>query len=378
MLGGLGLVLCSWHHGPMAFDPTAASVRVQRVWALPSTFGAERSAYHAYLRNQVRDRYALVNGLQLLRDELQIGHAPDEADLGVCATDFGLPSVLSTLANTHCGDRIHSGESRHVYEQMVATRFACLGELGSPKLESFTPAGGGTDDAGTLAHVTIAHQLDASLRGRLYSGNAQSFYLANIDLQTHVGRDDSGELPSFGVTREAPWRDPRAACGAIVGALTHFQPGSTVHARIRAQLGEDNFAFLRDQGVKTDEGIDVRFAVAAAILLVRGLEQTLDACTRELDERGVAHVTAALTVNRSSVVDTVIVLARGTVFGGEVRTQGFGTDARAYAGKLVDRSGDRRLDLRYGEHAASAFPVRTTSYPVRTGALVLPEHVIDI
>ncbi len=362
----------------MSFDPTAALTRVQRVWALPSSFGAERSAYHAYLHNHVRDRYALVNGLQLLRDELQIGHAPDEEQLGVCATDFGLPSVLSTLANTHCGDRIHSGEARHLYEQMVATRFACLGELGGPKLESFTPAGGGTDDAGTLAHVTIAHQLDESLRTRLYSGHAQSFYLANIDLQTHVGRDDAGPLPSFGVTREAPWRDPRAACGAIVGTLTHFQEESAVHARIRAQLGEGNYAFLRDHGVKTDEGIDVRYAVAAAILLVRGLEQTLDACTRELDERGVAHVSAALTVNRSSAVDTIVVLARGTVFGGERRCQGFGTDARAYGGKLVQRSGDLRLDLRYGDRAANEFPVRTTGYPVRTGALVLPHHVIDI
>jgi hypothetical protein len=365
---------------PFPFDSSAARQRVDRVWALPSTFGAERSAYHAYLHMLVRDRYALVNGLQLLRDELQIGHAPDEEELGVCATDFGLPSVLSTLANTHCGDRIHSGEARHVYEQVVATRFACLGELGGPKLESFTPAGGGTDDAGTLAHVTVAHQLDASLRERLYRGNAQSFYLANIDLQTHVGRvegDAQSPLPTFGKTREAPWRDPRAACCAIVGTLTHFQPESVVHRRIRAQLGEDNYALLAGPGVTSDEGLDLRFVVAAAIILVRGLEQTLDACTRELDERGVAHVTAALTVNRPSTVDTVITLARGTVFGGEVRAQGFGTDARAYGGKLVTRSGDRRLDLRYGDVTAN-FPVRTSPYAVRTGALVLPQHVIDI
>ena len=363
----------------MHFDPSAAATRIQRLWSLPAVFGQERSGYHAYLHQIVRDRFTLVNGLQLLRDELQIGHAPDDAALGVCATDYSLPTVLSTLAHTQCGDRIHSGDARQTYEQVVASRFAGISELGAIKLESFTPAAGGTDDAATLAHVTVAHLLDDTLRRHLYQGNARSFYLANIDLQTHVGRDDpSGGLPTFGRTREAPWREPRAACGAIAGALGHYQEASQVHRRIRAQLGEENFKTLVDDGVRTDEGIEIRHVVAAAILLVRGLEQVLEACTHELDPRGAAHVTASLTVNRLSVVDTVIVLARGTVFDGTVTLQGFGTDALRYGGHLATRAGEARLDLTYDSLLGDAHPVSRSTYSVRSGALVTHEGVIDI
>ena len=50
----------------------------------------------------------------------------------------------------------------------------------------------------------------------------------------------------LGETREAPWREPRAACGAIVGALSHFHAKNAVHRRIRSQH-EDEFGLDRGE-----------------------------------------------------------------------------------------------------------------------------------
>ena len=77
----------------MPFDPSAAALRHERLWTLPATFGMERNSFFSYLHEIVRDRYVLVNGLQLLRDELQIATL-DDHPLGVCATDITIPSVL--------------------------------------------------------------------------------------------------------------------------------------------------------------------------------------------------------------------------------------------------------------------------------------------
>jgi len=54
------------------FDPSAAQERLEKFWQLSASFGMERNAYHNYLNEIVSDRYALINGLQLLRDELQL------------------------------------------------------------------------------------------------------------------------------------------------------------------------------------------------------------------------------------------------------------------------------------------------------------------
>jgi len=361
----------------MTFDPSAAATRHERLWALPATFGMERNALYTYLHDIVRDRYVLVNGLQLLRDELQIANL-DDHPLGVCATDLTQPSVMTTLAHTHCGDRIHQNEAKGAYEQLVANRFAFLSEIGGAKLESFTPAGGGIDDAATLAHVTSSHQLDAKLRERFYAANKQSYVLVNVDLQSHVGRYEADGAIAFGKTRESPWREARAACGAIVGALRSYHGANAVHRRIRSQLGEENYELLAGRGVHTIEGCDVTAVVAAAIVVIRGLELTLEAFAHELDERGVSHVTASLTVNRVSLDDTLLYLARGTSFAGEIRIQGFGTDAALYRGRIVNHDDDDRLVLTYGEHDGVTLPIRITPYEVRRGELVLGEEVIDI
>jgi hypothetical protein len=344
----------------MPFDPQAARRRLSKLWELRARFGVERNAYAVYLEEIVSDRYALVNGLQLLRDELQFSSARRrESDVSACGADFSLPSVVTTLAHTNCGDRIHQGGAMAEYRQVVASRFATISEIGEVKLEAFFPTGGGTDDGATLAHVTVGHQLDETLKRHVYEGNAQSFVLASFDLKTHVGRLDEGGTTRFGQTAESPWREPRSACGAIVGTLAKFNGENAVHRRIRADLGEENFAFLSSAKLLTPEGIDITAAVAAAIVAVRGMRNTLRALVDELDERGVGHATASITVNRLSQNDTLIYLARGTIFDRTIRTQGLGLDARRYGGKLIDHGGEKRLVLVYDGCEGDALPIET-------------------
>jgi hypothetical protein len=353
----------------MQFDSKVARARMDQFWGLNAEFGHEHQAVHVYLSEIVSDRYVLVNGLQLIHDELQlagIGSSSGVEDVVACGADYSLPSVCTTLAHTNCGDRIHQGEATTSYEQIVAARFAFMSEVGEYKLEAFSPTGGGTDDGNTLAHVTVAHQLDEPIRRRLYEGNASSFILVNVDLKTHVGRlDPPGAKMVIGKTQESKWREPRAACGAMVGALRAYNPDNNVHRRLRADLGEENYEYLSKHGVKTRDGIDITMAVGASIVSVQGMVNTAKALETELDERGMGHLTASLTVNRPHLDDTIVYLARATVFDGETRTQGFGTDAKQYSGRVVEYHGDTRLLMTYGGTDASEHAVASRSYEVR-------------
>ncbi len=352
----------------MRFDPSLARARLERFWSLQAEFGQEHNAYRVYLNEIVSDRYVLVNGLQLLRDELQLaGDAEvDGEDVMACGADLSLPSVMTTLAHTNCGDRIHQGEATTSYEQVVASRFACMSEIGEHKLEAFSPTGGGTDDGHTLAHVTVAHALDEPIRKRLYEGNAQSYLLVNIDLKTHLGRleDDRGRL-IIGRTQESKWREPRTACGAGMGAIKHYNPDNGVHRRIREDLGEENFELLTRHGVHSRDGVDITAAVASSIVAIQGMLNTAKALETELDQRGVGHLTASMTVNRPHMDDTIVYLARATVFNGETRVQGFGTDASRYSGRTVEHRGDKRLLLLYDRLDSGEHTIRTNTYEPR-------------
>ncbi|KAI9131147.1 hypothetical protein [Acaryochloris sp. CCMEE 5410] len=350
------------------FDSSSAQKRLETFWKLSASFGMERNAYHNYLNEIVSDRYALINGLQLLRDELQFA-AASKTDINVCGADLSLPSVVTTLAYTNCGDRIHQGEATKRYRDVVASRFATLSEIGELKLEAFFPAGGGTDNGATLAHVTVAHQIDESLRRRLYAGNPESMVLVAIDLKTHVGRLREDGQRVYGKTRESPWREPRAACGAIADALSHYHPHNLIHRRIRDDLGEKNFQFLSTQKIYTEEGVDITLAVASAIVAIRGIRNTSMALTQEMDERGLAHLTASTTVNRPSRDDLVIYLARATVFQGKVHIQSLGSKAELYGGKLVDYAGERRLQLTYDNHDINNLPIEEISYQIHASGL---------
>ncbi len=336
---------------------------------MPAQFGTERGTNRIFLDEIVSDRYQLISGLQVLRDELQFASAKSDADRELCAADLSLPSVVTTLAFTNCGDRIHQGEVDR-YVQVVAARFATLSEVGTLKPEAFRPTGGGTDDGATLAHVTWAHVLDAPLRDRVYGGNAQSFVMCGFDLKAHIGRHDeeSGGV-LFGKTQESAWREPRAACGAIVGTLAQYDEKNDVHRRIKNDLGTENFDLLSTKGIKTNEGMDITPVVGAAIVAVQGMMDTARALGSEMDERGVSHLTASLTVNRSGMPDTMIYLARATVFGGEIRYQGFGVDAKKYGGQLVSYKHDKRLHLSYDGRRGAGFDVTSDNYSVRQSVL---------
>lgn len=344
------------------FDPSAARTRLERLWKLEAHFGMERGSTRVFLDEIVSDRMQLIGGLQVLRDELQFSIPPASLDREACFADFTQPSVITTLAYTNCGDRIHHGETEN-YQRVVASRFATISEIGTLKPEAFHPTGGGTDDGATLAHVTWAHALDEPLMKRTYEGNAQSFVMCAFDLKTHVGRDLEAEV--YGKTRESKWREPRAACGAVVGALGHYNPSNDVHRRIRNDLGEANFALLSEKGVKTRDGIDITAVVAASIVAIHGMLETARALRTEMDERGLAHLTASLTVNRPGMPDTILYLARATVFDGELRTQGFGVDAAKFGGEMVEHRGERRLHLTYDGVAGADFPIHEEKYEVR-------------
>ncbi len=353
----------------LPFDAAATQQRVDKFWQLPASFGTERNAYHNYLNEIVSDRYALIRGLQILRDELQFA-ASSPTDMNVCGADLSLPSVVTTLAYTNCGDRIHQGEATKRYRDVVASRFATLSEIGELKLEAFFPAGGGTDNGSTLAHVTVAHELDEHLKHLLYQGNPQSISLVAIDLKTHVGRLREGDKHViYGKTRESPWREPRAACGAIVGALSDYHPQNLIHRRIRGDLGERNFRYLSQNHIFTDEGVEITMAVAAVIIAIRGIRNTAIALCQEIDERGLAHLTASTTVNRPSRDDLVIYLARATVFNGKIRIQSLGLDADCYSGGLVKHAGEKRLQLRYDTWDSDSLPIEEIDYQVRDSGL---------
>jgi len=352
----------------LPFDPSATQARVDAFWQLSASFGMERNAYHNYLNEIVSDRYALINGLQLLRDELQFA-AASPTDMKACGADMRLPSVVTTLAYTNCGDRIHQGEATKRYRDVVASRFATLSEIGELKLEAFFPAGGGTDNGATLAHVTVAHEMDEALKQRVYAGHPQSISLVAIDLKTHVGRLRQDGQQIYGKTRESPWREPRDACGAIVGALKHYNPQNLIHRRIRDDLRERNFHYLSNHQILTDDGVDITMAVASAIVAIRGIRNTAMALTQELDGRGLAHLTASMTGIRPPRAVPGVYLARATVFNGTVKIQSLGNDARLYGGRLVPYAGEQRLQLQYDDWDCDRLPIEEISYKARQSGL---------
>jgi hypothetical protein len=184
-----------------------------------------------------------------------------------------------------------------------------------------------------------------------------------------VGRLRDGDKQVYGKTRESPWREPRAACGAIVGALTQYNQHNLIHRRIRDDLRERNFQYLSNNQILTDDGVDITMAIASAIVAIRGIRNTAMALPQELDERGVAHLTASMTVNRPSRDDLVIYLARATVFNGKIRIQGLGTEAEKFGGQLVEYAKERRLQLSYGDWDCENLPVEEIDYKVRDSGL---------
>jgi len=351
---------------------------LREMWAQPALFGEENGYFDMYLK-LIADRFALTQGFHMLRDELALGfsRAADE-DFApyTCIHNITEPTCMPTLCRTSCGDRVCFADADKVYESAVAGRFGFFNEYGQPKVELFSPTGGGTDSAATLAHVTVAHHTDGSIREAIYAGNSHSFVLSQLDLTTHCGRFDLSLGESiidrnrefvgkpiqnafYGKCRESVFREPRAACGAIVGAIGGYNPANPVHVRIRNDLGEDNFHFLQSNDVMADDGSVVTYLVAAALVSISGMRETLKAMAAgELDERGCAHATAAVLINGETQIDRLVYLARGTVFQGVIQYQGLGMDARRYSATMTRTMEGKKMVKLFYDHA-DRFPVTT-------------------
>mmetsp|Transcript_27726 Transcript_27726/g.65843 ORF Transcript_27726/g.65843 Transcript_27726/m.65843 type:complete len:513 (+) Transcript_27726:65-1603(+) len=379
----------------LQFDASIATDRVKKVWKHDARFGMEDEPYHIYFEEIISDRFALTKGLQLIRDELLLAfnrpnHRNEDQNLKIsdvqeCAADLSIPSVLSTCAYTVCGDRICQSSSLRDYNCAVAGRFASLTERGEPKPELFFATGGGTDSGPTLAHVTVAHSIDPVIKKQIYNNNAKSFLLVNIDICTHCGHLDigkngvgtlngkkySGVGAIYGQAQESVFRDPRTACGAIVGMLTNFNLQNPVHVRLRNDLGEANYQFLSKNDVPADDGSPCRFLIAAAIIAIQGMRNTLEALGPggELDERGVGHMTAQVQINNGDNNECILYCARGTVFNGEMRVQGLGVDASRYSAKMVTmKDGKKRVKVLYD--GTDQHPILARSYSVQANAQV--------
>jgi len=336
----------------IAFDSEYVVDRIGQLWDTSTEFGREVLLSTLFLKEIIPDRYILVKGLQLIRDELQFaGHGASSHDgheggsnVFVCGADLQVPSVVTTLAYTNCGDRFNA-ETHQFYQKVMASRFATLSEIGEPKMEAFYPAGGGTDDGCTLAHVTLSHQLDDKLRRDIYVGNKYSFALVNFDLFTHCGKTSESSI-EFGSASESYWREKRAACGAIIGTLTSYNSENTVHKRLRADLGEDNFDFLRNHKILMEDGTDITFLVAAAIISIEGMKSTAKYCALGSDNRTLSHITSNCSINKKNSTKGLyaIYLGRATVFQRKVLLQSFGVDARQYSANYQD---DKRVQLYY-------------------------------
>ncbi len=316
-----------------------------------------RNGHHVYIEQLVPDRMTTVSGYQVIRDKLQLDPA--------FGADFAIPSAVVSAAHTNCGDRANA-ESLALYRSAVGARFATLGPTGIETAESFTPPGGVVPGE-TLAHVAVGHTvaIKDEIMDTIFR-NPESFFLFTVDSQCHVGQTQNGGKFVFGMTSESKYEDPRAACGAVIGALEHYDHGNMDHVRIRALLGEDNFRYLSGNRITTQSGIDITPAVASSIIALRGMYSAGERLkhelrTAKLSGRGAAELTAATTVNIGMEDDLVIPLGRLTIAGENVYVQGLGTDARAYGGSIVDYKGGR-LALSYDGCNKERFSVRKLDF----------------
>eukprot|EP00287_Rhodomonas_sp_CCMP768_P002475 CAMPEP_0196720306 /NCGR_PEP_ID=MMETSP1091-20130531/3108_1 /TAXON_ID=302021 /ORGANISM="Rhodomonas sp., Strain CCMP768" /LENGTH=524 /DNA_ID=CAMNT_0042061489 /DNA_START=119 /DNA_END=1693 /DNA_ORIENTATION=+ len=367
--------------------------RIADMWSQPSAFGEEDEPASVYL-SIIANRYALVKGAQLIRDELLLAfnkpgyhnknkssHSPH---LAQCAANLSLPSVLTTCGYTMCGDRICQSRALSQYKSMIAGRFGSMTEGGENKPEFFFATGGGTDSGPTLAHVTVGHALDSAIKKKMYTKNAESCFLCNIDVCTHCGHLEVGPGHShsflgntydgvgavYGLAQESVFRDPRPTCGAIVGMISNFNMQNPVHVRLRNDLGEANFNYLKNNDVQADDGSSVRFLIAAAIIAIQGMRNTLDALGPggELDERGVGHMTAQVQVNNREGFETILYCARATVFNGVITEQGLGTDASKFTAEMVtNKDGVQQVKLIYdGVQDSEALPIVVRTYDMKS------------
>lgn len=344
-----------------SFDTSYVQERLDLMWQQEMFFGRERNPRHVYTEKIGTDRWILMGTFR--RVDNPFGFQPEP--VGINLRDQ--PIVIPTVAHAMCVDRCLQGQSAQLYKESVGAFFAFKEASGIPQIERNFTLGGGAEEGAVLAHVTAGHSLAGIINRLQDGGHPQSFFLHGIDIQTHVGLTvDSSSDRRYGVVHEYHGLGERPACGAIVGMLRSYDPRNRVHLRLRADLGEHNYRFLSQEGVHTLDGIDITYVVAAAIIAVQGLENTLHALPQELHPRALAHLTASVVVNETASDGHIIYLCRATGFNGTSTQQGFGTDASQYSGSLVKHHDDKaRLELTYNGSRQGAFPVARRTYIIR-------------
>ncbi|PIY60269.1 hypothetical protein COY95_02645, partial [Candidatus Woesearchaeota archaeon CG_4_10_14_0_8_um_filter_47_5] len=142
------------------------------------------------------------------------------------------------------------------------------------------------------------------------------------------------------------------------------------HKRLRRQLGEENYTFLRQTGIPVQgvEEVNAGPAVAATLIALFGMTSTLDHLAQEIvkkDEgflrRVLVHATASIVVNRTYgglIEDYVLPVARATQFDNVRMTQGLGPLAANYQATLQEHHGQHRLLLTYGGSPRTELPIQ--------------------
>lgn len=342
-----------------SFDPSYAQGRLDLLWSRQMPFGRERNPLHVYIKKIGEDRWILFGDFRRADNPFAFQDQPVGVNFEKSAV------VVPTVAHSLCTDRCNQGEVADTYRHAIGTFFAFKEGSGIPQIERNFTLGGGAEDGAVLAHATSGHSLAGIVR-RLQQGHPQSYFLHGVDIQTHVGLKTLPDRQrQYGVVTEYHGLGERPACGAIMGTLRSYDQKNHVHQRLRRDLGEDNYAYLTEQGVFTSEGIDITPVVAAAIVAVQGLKNTLSALPHELHSRALAHLTASVIVNETASAGRIIYLARATGFHGTSTYQGFDTDAKQYGGSIVDHhDGNLRLELSYNGWRQGAFPITQTHYDV--------------
>lgn len=64
-------------------------------------------------------------------------------------------------------------------------------------------------------------------------------------------------------------------------------------------------------------------------------------------------------------LDTIVYLARATIFNGKIKWQGLGTDATKYSAHFVEKKGDPRLVLTYEGHDEAEYPIQEIDYEIK-------------
>ena len=283
------------------FDPSVARERLERLWELAAQFGLERGSNRVFLDEIVSDRLQLLSGppgaarraaVLPSRRRRRIAK-PARPTSPSRASSRPSRSPTAVTASTTARSSTTSASSR--------ARFATLSELGTLKPEAFHPPAAARTTARRSRTSRGRTSSTSRCAARLRRATPQSFVLCAFDLKTHVGRARRARATSCSAGRgvlvaraaRGVRRDRRRARGVTTS-------GTTSTARIRDDLGEDELrAALRADGRAhaTKASTSPRSSRRRSSP-IQGMRDTARALQHEMDERGVAHLTASMTVNR--------------------------------------------------------------------------------